>query len=108
MSILIRETFLLTDKPIVMAVGELFLSAFLSVFDGLTSPELLQFASQEGIRSKLKKWEKKLKFIDALLLDAEGKQLMDQAVKMCLDDLQDLAYDVEDLLFELAAEALKA
>ncbi|XP_031257647.1 putative disease resistance RPP13-like protein 1 [Pistacia vera] len=91
-----------------MAVGELFLAVFLAMlFNRLTSPELLQFASQEGVRSKLKKWEKKLKFIDALLMDAEEKQLTDRAVKMWLDELQDLAYDVEDILDEFATEALR-
>ncbi|XP_031281480.1 putative disease resistance RPP13-like protein 1 [Pistacia vera] len=90
-----------------MAVGELFLSAFLQVlFDRLASPDVLRFASQEGVRSKLQKWEEKLKMIQAVLNDAEEKQLTDRAVKIWLDDLRDLAYDVEDMLDEFATEAL--
>ncbi|XP_031257618.1 putative disease resistance RPP13-like protein 1 isoform X2 [Pistacia vera] len=40
-------------------------------------------------------------------MDAEEKQLTDRAVKMWLDELQDLAYDVEDILDEFATEALR-
>ncbi|XP_044489245.1 putative disease resistance protein At3g14460 [Mangifera indica] len=88
-------------------VAELFLSAFLQVlFDRLASRELLKFAFQEGVGSKLKKWRKTLKMIEAVLNDAEEKQLTDTAVKLWLDDLKDLAYDVEDILDEFATDAL--
>ncbi|XP_031259731.1 putative disease resistance RPP13-like protein 1 [Pistacia vera] len=93
-----------------MPVGELFLSAFLSVlFDRLASKELLNFASQEGVSSKLKKWEKTFRMIEKVLGDAEEKQLTenDGAVKIWLDDLRDLAYDVEDILDEFATENLR-
>ncbi|KAI9185070.1 hypothetical protein LWI28_003866 [Acer negundo] len=43
--------------------------------------------------------------IQAVLSDAEEKQLTDRVVKMWLDDLRDLAYDVEDILDELATQA---
>ncbi|KAK2640041.1 hypothetical protein Ddye_027836 [Dipteronia dyeriana] len=45
--------------------------------------------------------------IQAVLSDAEEKQLTDRVVKMWLDDLRDLAYDVEDILDELATQALE-
>ncbi|KAK0600944.1 hypothetical protein LWI29_019865 [Acer saccharum] len=89
-------------------MAELILSAVLPVlFDKLTSRELLNFATQEGVRSKLKKWEKTLKMIKALLNDAEQKQQENDAVKIWLDDLRDLAYDAEDILDEYATEALR-
>ncbi|KAH9651167.1 hypothetical protein KPL70_026642 [Citrus sinensis] len=44
-------------KP--MAIGEIFLTAFLKVlFDRLMSREVMHFARQHGIRSKLEKWRK--------------------------------------------------
>ncbi|KAL5802106.1 hypothetical protein ACOSQ4_030411 [Xanthoceras sorbifolium] len=90
-----------------MAVGELFLSAFLQVlFDRLASRELLEFLRQEGLHKKLQKWENTLRMVQAVLGDAEEKQLTDWAVKTWLDDLRDLAYDVEDILDECATEAL--
>ncbi|XP_031275456.1 putative disease resistance RPP13-like protein 1 [Pistacia vera] len=75
------------------------------LFEKLSSPELFNyFASVKGVRSKLKKWERKLLKIEAVLSSAEEKQLTNKAVKLWLDDLQDLAYDVEDLLEEFSYE----
>ncbi|KAH9782487.1 putative disease resistance protein [Citrus sinensis] len=93
-----------------MAVGELLLSAFFQVlFDRLASRDLLNFVRQlqGGLDSELKKWENTLIMIQAVLSDAEEKQLTDRAVKIWLDDLRDLAYDAEDILDEFATDALK-
>ncbi|KAG7980358.1 hypothetical protein I3843_05G179300 [Carya illinoinensis] len=93
-----------------MPVGELFLAAFLQVlFDRLASPELLAFARREGLKKKLDKWRKMLSMIQKVLDDAEEKELHAQstAVKEWLEDLKDLAYDVEDILDEFATEAVR-
>ncbi|KAK2640074.1 hypothetical protein Ddye_027869 [Dipteronia dyeriana] len=91
-----------------MPVVELLVSAFVAVLlERLTSPELLRFLRQEGLYSKIKKWEDTLKIIQAVLGNAEDKQLKDRAVKTWLDDLRDLAYDVEDILDEFTTEAFE-
>lgn len=41
-----------------------------------------------------------------MLSDAQEKQLTERAVKMWLDELRDLAYDVEDVLDEFTTEVL--
>ena len=88
-------------------VGEAVLSAFIeTLFDKLASSDLLHFASQEEIFADIKKWEKTLLKLHAVLGDAEEKQLTSRLVKMWLDDLRDLAYDVENILDEFATEAL--
>ncbi|XP_044465073.1 putative disease resistance RPP13-like protein 1 [Mangifera indica] len=88
-----------------MAV-ELLLSAALPVlFQKLASSEFYNFLFEEGVRSKLANWERKLEKIDAVLSSAEEKQLMSRPVKLWLEDLQHLAYDVEDILEEFAYEA---
>ena len=88
-------------------VGEAVLSAFIeTLFDKLASSDLLRFASQEEIFDDIKKWEKTLLKLHAVLGDAEEKQLTSRLVKLWLDDLRDLAYDVEDILDEFATEAL--
>ncbi|KAH9782685.1 putative disease resistance RPP13-like protein 1 [Citrus sinensis] len=94
-----------------VAVGEILLNAFFQVlFDRLASRDLLSFVRQlgGGVDSELKKWQRKLKMIQAVLNDAGEKQLTDEAVKMWLDDLQDLAYDAEDILDEFATQALES
>uniref|UniRef100_A0A2N9FEU2 NB-ARC domain-containing protein n=1 Tax=Fagus sylvatica TaxID=28930 RepID=A0A2N9FEU2_FAGSY len=45
--------------------------------------------------------------IYAVLDDAEDKQVTSRLVKIWLDEMEDLAYDVEDILDEFATEALR-
>ncbi|GAY33148.1 hypothetical protein CUMW_005850 [Citrus unshiu] len=93
-----------------MPVGEVFLGAFLQVlFDRLAPHKLLSLFPSEaaGICSELKQWKKKLLMIQAVLDDAEEKQLKNEAIKLWLDDLRDLAYDVEDALDEYATQVLE-
>ncbi|PIN23638.1 Apoptotic ATPase [Handroanthus impetiginosus] len=90
-----------------MAVGELFLGAFLQVlFDKLGSGLILAFARRERIYKLLKKWSLTLRLIRAKIDDAEEKQLTDRAVKLWLEHLRDLAYDLDDVLDEIATQAL--
>ncbi|CAN4110292.1 unnamed protein product [Withania somnifera] len=90
-----------------MAVAELFLSAFLTVlFEKLASWELLNFARKEGIHFQLKKWSRTLSKILAALADAEEKQITDRAVKLWLEDLRDLAYDLDDVLDDVSTQIL--
>ncbi|KAF5445396.1 hypothetical protein F2P56_034447, partial [Juglans regia] len=89
-------------------MAELILSAFLHVlFDRLASPELLKFARREGLGKQLDKWGEAMERIREVLDDAEEKQQTKKTVKVWLDDLRDLAYDVEDILDEFATEALQ-
>ncbi|XP_031259730.1 putative disease resistance RPP13-like protein 1 [Pistacia vera] len=91
-----------------MPVGEVFLGAFLQVlFDRLAPSKLSLFPCEDGIRSELKQWKRKFSMIKVVLNDAEEKQLKNEAVKMWLDDLQDLAYDVEDILEEYATQVVE-
>ncbi|XP_030445960.2 putative disease resistance RPP13-like protein 1 [Syzygium oleosum] len=94
-----------------MAIGEIVLGSFLAsffqvLFDKLTSLTL-GYAQQEGISTTLfEKWKGMLVTINAVLADAEDKQLSgNPLVKLWLDDVRDLAYDMEDLLDEFAIKA---
>uniref|UniRef100_A0A2N9FX34 NB-ARC domain-containing protein n=1 Tax=Fagus sylvatica TaxID=28930 RepID=A0A2N9FX34_FAGSY len=55
----------------------------------------------------LKKWKTTLPTIRAVLDDAEEKQVKNSSVKIWLDELEDLAYDADDILDEFATEALR-
>ncbi|KAF5445496.1 hypothetical protein F2P56_034543 [Juglans regia] len=89
-------------------MAELLLSAFLQgLFDRLLSPELLKFARREGLKKQLDKCGKTMEIIRVVLDDAKEKQQTEKTVKAWLDNLRDLAYDVEDILDEFATEALQ-
>ncbi|KAM3686002.1 hypothetical protein ACJW31_11G163600 [Castanea mollissima] len=89
-------------------IGEAALSAFFEVlFDKLSSSDLLTIFKQEQVHADLKKWKTTLPKIRAVLDDAEDKQMTSKPVKIWLDELEDLAYDVDDILDEFATEALR-
>lgn len=93
-----------------MAIGEIFLSSLIQVLlDKLISMGL-DYAQREGINLNLPhKCEKMLETINEVLDDAEDKQLDgDHLVKRWLDNVRDLAYDLEDLLDEFEIEAAQA
>ncbi|XP_028094754.1 putative disease resistance protein RGA1 isoform X2 [Camellia sinensis] len=88
-----------------MAIVEVFLGAFLKVLLGkMASGEWLEFLCHEGIHTQLSNWTNPLQ---ALLTDVEDKQLTDRVVNQWLDDLQDLAYDLDDLVDDFSTEALR-
>ncbi|XP_057977517.1 putative disease resistance RPP13-like protein 1 [Malania oleifera] len=89
-------------------VGEAVLSASLEVlFHKLASSDLLKFSCRGQVHAAIRKWENMLLKIHAVLDDAEEKQIAQRAVKIWLGELRDLAYDMEDILDELATEALR-
>ncbi|VVA34415.1 PREDICTED: putative disease resistance [Prunus dulcis] len=92
-----------------MAVGEIFLGAFLQLLlDRLAPREILNyFGLVKGVDKKLNKWSDNLSAIVAVLNDAEEKQLIEHGVKLWLDELRDLAYDVDDVLDKFATKILK-
>ena len=93
-------------------VGEAVAGAALSAFfDGLfkqlSSSDLLKIFRQENVDADLKKWKKTLEKISEVLDDAEDKQMTKGSVKTWLGELEDLAYDADDILDEFATEALR-
>ncbi|KAF7137784.1 hypothetical protein RHSIM_Rhsim07G0065900 [Rhododendron simsii] len=93
-----------------MVVAEIFLGAFVKgLVRVLTSRELLSFARRDKIDALLTKWSTMLDQIDAVLADAEEKQTRtDQSgIQRWLEDLEDLAYDLDDMLDEFSTEALR-
>ncbi|KAM7493503.1 hypothetical protein LguiB_028112 [Lonicera macranthoides] len=91
-----------------MAVVEIFVSAFVEVLiEKLASHMLSKMARLQGIHTQLKKWKATLEIIQAVLNDAEEKQITDEAVRTWLGHLQHLAYDLDDVLDDLLTEALR-
>ncbi|XVF18411.1 hypothetical protein REPUB_Repub11eG0019100 [Reevesia pubescens] len=89
-------------------VGEAALTVlFEHLFRKLASSDFLNFVSEKQVRKQLEEWRKILPGIQAVLNDAEEKQMKDGTVKIWLADLQDLAYDVDDILDEFSTQALR-
>ncbi|KAL4338748.1 hypothetical protein AHAS_Ahas12G0241200 [Arachis hypogaea] len=88
-------------------VGGAFLSSFLNVlFDRLSDPEIINMMRGKKVDQKLlQKLKTILNVVEAVLNDAEKKQITDSAVKRWLEDLQDAVYDADDLLDEVATKA---
>uniref|UniRef100_A0A7N2LBT0 Disease resistance RPP13-like protein 1 n=2 Tax=Quercus lobata TaxID=97700 RepID=A0A7N2LBT0_QUELO len=102
------QYFLVSHERIMSVIGEAALSAFFGkLFDNLTSYDLLKFFQEEKVDADLKRWRTTLMKIHAVLDDAEEKQMTNRFVKIWLDELEDLAYDVDDILDEFATEALR-
>lgn len=92
-----------------MPVGEAFLSAFLQVlFDRLASREFIDVLRRRKYDDLLQKLKITLLTVTALLNDAEDKQFYSPAVEKWLHMAKDALYDAEDVLDELATEALKS
>ncbi|XP_050283688.1 putative disease resistance RPP13-like protein 1 isoform X2 [Quercus robur] len=90
------------------AVAGAALSAFFDVLiDKLSSSDLLNIFRQENVDADLKKWKTILLKISEVLDDAEEKQITKASVKTWMGELEDLAYDADDILDEFATEALR-
>ncbi|CAI9269514.1 unnamed protein product [Lactuca saligna] len=89
-------------------MAEIAVTAVLTVLcEKLISGDLMKLARSEGIDSQLKKWKKNMSLIQAVLTDASQKQIKERAVQLWVNDLRDLAYDIDDVLDDLATEALR-
>ena len=91
-------------------VGGALLSACLQVlFDRMASHEFINFfRGQKEEERLLKKLKIMLLAVRPLLNDAELKQWTDPAVKDWVDELKDVIYYADDLLDEIATEAMRS
>ncbi|KAI5447903.1 hypothetical protein KIW84_015376, partial [Lathyrus oleraceus] len=91
----------------VVAVGEAFLSAFIEVvLDRLASPEVVDLIRGKKIDVNLvQRLKNTLYAVEAVLNDAEQKQIPDSAVNNWLDDLKDALYVADDILDHISTKA---
>ncbi|KAK2430218.1 putative disease resistance protein RGA1 [Trifolium repens] len=75
------------------------------VFENLLSLIQNEFATISGIKSKAQKLSNTLDLINAVLEDAEHKQLTNRSIKIWLQQLKDAVYVLEDILDECSIES---
>ena len=80
-------------------------SIFDLVLEKLVAAPLLQYARRHDVENTLNEWRRTLLHIEAVLTDAEQKQVRNRSVMLWLDDLKSLAYDMEDVLDDFNTEA---
>ncbi|XP_034703212.1 putative disease resistance RPP13-like protein 1 [Vitis riparia] len=90
-------------------MADALLSASLQVlFERLASPELVNFIRGQKLSQELlTDFKRKLLVVHKALNDAEVKQFSDPLVKEWLVQVKDVVYHAEDLLDEIATEALR-
>ena len=90
-------------------MADALLSASLNVlFDRLASPELINFIRRRNLSDELlDELKRKLVVVLNVLDDAEVKQFSNPNVKNWLVHVKDAVYDAEDLLDEIATDALR-
>ncbi|XVF36518.1 hypothetical protein REPUB_Repub19eG0064900 [Reevesia pubescens] len=78
------------------------------VFEKLANPLLQEIAYRLGLKKEVRKLQRTLYVIQAVLEDAEEQQLVDRALRIWLTELREVAYDMEDLLDEFSPEAMQS
>ncbi|KAJ0860213.1 putative virus X resistance protein-like, coiled-coil [Helianthus annuus] len=76
------------------------------LIEKLVSETSNSIARYKGINAEIEKCQDSLKLIQRVLADASRKGITDDAVKGWLNDLQHLAYDIDDVLDGWATEAM--
>ncbi|KAJ0717441.1 putative virus X resistance protein-like, coiled-coil [Helianthus annuus] len=77
------------------------------IFEKLADEAFKRYARAQGIHSELENLGRELSLIQALLHDASEKEVTEKSVGLWLSSLQHLAYDIEDVLDDVATEAMR-
>uniref|UniRef100_A0A0E0L466 NB-ARC domain-containing protein n=1 Tax=Oryza punctata TaxID=4537 RepID=A0A0E0L466_ORYPU len=94
---------------LIMPVGEAILSAFMqALFEKAVAAASSELKFPQNIAVELQNLSSSLSTIQAHVEDAEERQLKDQAARSWLSRLKDVAYEMDDLLDEHAAEVFRS
>ncbi|XP_044511488.1 putative disease resistance protein RGA4 [Mangifera indica] len=88
-------------------MAEIVLSPLLEVvLEKLANPLLKEIAKRSGLKKEVKKVRRSLRVIQAVLEEAEERQLTDRALRIWLEELKEVAFEMEDLLDDFSPEVL--
>nr|UBY07542.1 NBS-LRR disease resistance protein [Dasypyrum villosum] len=92
-----------------MPIGEAVLSAFMqALFEKVIATAFGELKLPQDVAEELERLSSSLSTIQAHVEDAEERQLKDKAARSWLAKLKDVAYEMDDLLDDYAAEALRS
>ncbi|MBA0777173.1 hypothetical protein Gotri_005227 [Gossypium trilobum] len=77
------------------------------VFEKLANPLINEIANRLGVKKEVKKLQRILFIIQAVLADAEEQQLTNKALTIWLTELKEVAYEMEDLLDEFSLQSIQ-
>ncbi|XXG59208.1 hypothetical protein AAC387_Pa04g1330 [Persea americana] len=83
-------------------------SLFQAMFDTLTPSFLQSLRFLFGVEGEAQKLKSTLSRIQALLNDAEDRQIKEELVRLWLRELKDAAYDAEDIVDEVEYQVLRS
>ncbi|XP_026417432.1 putative disease resistance protein RGA1 [Papaver somniferum] len=89
-----------------MALEEIFVTGATGFMKKLVHVAAKKIGKAGAVDKDLQKLKDTLEMIAAVTSDAEKKQVKDKVVRLWLRRLQDVAYDVDDLLDEISYEAM--
>ncbi|XP_022750732.1 putative disease resistance protein RGA3 [Durio zibethinus] len=90
-----------------MEVASLIVSPLLQVIYENMASYLSTVETSKDQKKNIKKLQEKLLIIQAVIEDAEERQLKDKNVKIWLSKLRDVAYDADNLLDEITTQVLR-
>ncbi|CAN6206830.1 unnamed protein product [Urochloa humidicola] len=92
-----------------MPIGEAVLSAFMqALFDKVIAAAISELKFTQDVAEELQILSSSLSIIQAHVQDAEERQLKDTGARSWLAKLKEVAYEMDDLLDEYEAEALRS
>ena len=92
-----------------MAVADALVSKVLEMLiSGIFSEAEQKFKLVVGVKKDVKMLTDNLQSIQAVLIDAEKRQLKEETVKLWLQRLKNITYDIDDVLDEWRTEILKS
>ncbi|XP_026453868.1 putative disease resistance protein RGA3 isoform X2 [Papaver somniferum] len=90
-----------------MAIARILMNGVTEILKKLVPVVAQEIGSAWGVKDELKKLQRTLEMILAVIDDAERKQVEDEAVRVWLRWLRDVVYDADDVMDEFSYETMR-
>ncbi|XP_026459965.1 putative disease resistance protein RGA4 [Papaver somniferum] len=90
-----------------MATERILINGVTQILKKLVPVVVQEIGSAWGVKDELDKLQRTLEMILVVIADAERKQVRDEAVRLWLRRLKDVAYDADDVMDEFSYQAMR-